>query len=345
MRPSRVIRENRRQLVEYDAPMTAEAFDTPATAQPSAIQTRGVGYRYAGATHDALTDVNLDVPRGEIFGLLGPNGAGKSTLLSLLSTSLSLQSGEIAIGGESLLRRARQIRCISAVVPQEYAFYESLTGQQNLNFFGSVFGLSRADRARRCARAVEVCRLGEHLKKSAGQYSGGLKRRLNLAIGLLNEPQILYLDEPTVGIDAQSRHYIIDAVMALKSSGTTIVYTSHYMEEVEQLCDSVAVIDNGRVIVQERMENLLRREGAQSLQITLHEANPKAAPVLQPFAAMHVDFKVWTLDIGADRLPEVLLQLTQHGISFERVQYGVSRLEKIYLSLLLGASEKAEASA
>jgi ABC-2 type transport system ATP-binding protein len=323
--------------------MMAEAHQPVSVT--SAIQAKGVSYRYAGARNAALDNVSLEVPRGEIFGLLGPNGAGKSTLLSLLSTSLSLQSGEIAIGGEPLPHGARQIRRISAVVPQEYAFYESLSGQQNLDYFASVFGLSRTDRARRRAKVVEVCRLDEHLKKPAGQYSGGLKRRLNLAIGLLNEPQILYLDEPTVGIDAQSRRYIIDAVLALKDSGTTVVYTSHYMEEVEQLCDCVAVIDNGRVIVQERMENLLRRQGTQSLQITLHEPNQVAATVLQPFAASHVDYKVWTLGVAPARLPEVLALLIQHGIAFERVQYGISRLEKIYLGLLLGASEKPEVAA
>ena len=324
--------------------MTVEALHPVGASTASAIQVKSVSYRYAGALNAALDDVTIDVPRGEIFGLLGPNGAGKSTLLSLMSTSLSLQSGEITIAGEPLPRSARAIRRISAVVPQEYAFYESLTGQQNLDFFGSVFGLSRADRDVRCAKAVEVCRLSDHLKKPAGQYSGGLKRRLNLAIGLLNQPQILYLDEPTVGIDAQSRRYIIDAVMALKNSGTTVVYTSHYMEEVEQLCDSVAVIDKGRVVIQERVENLLRREGSQSLQITLHEANPAAEALLQPYRATHLHHKVWTLDVPADHLPEVLALLTQHGIAFDRVQYGVSRLEKIYLGLLIGG-EKHEVAA
>ena len=152
---------------------------------------------------DALHDINIDVPRGEIFGLLGPNGAGKSTLLGLLSGSLSLQGGSIVIGGEPLPRRARQVKRISAMVPQEYAFYESLTGQQNLDYFGSVFGLSSTQREQRAIKAVAVCRLEDDIGRIAGDYSGGLKRRLNLAIGLLNEPQILYLDEPTVGIDAQ----------------------------------------------------------------------------------------------------------------------------------------------
>jgi ABC-2 type transport system ATP-binding protein len=316
--------------------MTAAALNPAMPAGAIAIRARDVSYHYAETGTAALQGVSFEVPRGEIFGLLGPNGAGKSTLLGLLSGSLTLQSGEITIVGELLPRRARQVKRISAMVPQEYAFYESLTGAQNLDFFGSVFGLARRERTRRRAKAVEVCRLEEHLHKTAGHYSGGLKRRLNLAIGLLNEPQILYLDEPTVGIDAESRRFIIDAVLALKISGTTIVYTSHYMEEVEQLCDCVAVIDHGRVVLHDRMENLLRREGGQSLQISLREPNAELATVLQPFGATHADHKLWTLTVATDRLPEVLATLARHGVQFDRLQYGVSRLEKIYLQLLLG---------
>jgi ABC-2 type transport system ATP-binding protein len=307
------------------------------SAAPSAISVRAVAYRYAHASFDALREVSIEIPRGEIFGLLGPNGAGKSTLLGLLSGSLALQSGAIIIAGEALPRRARYVKRISAMVPQEYAFYESLTGQQNLDYFGSVFGLSRELLEQRCAQAVEVCRLQAELRRAAGDYSGGLKRRLNLAIGLLNEPQILYLDEPTVGIDAESRRYILDAVAALKSRGTTIVYTSHYMEEVEKLCDSVAVIDHGRVVLQERMTNLLQREGGESLQVTLTAAHPAVESLLQPFAASHVDFRTWKMTLPRERLSEVLSALERAGARIERMQYGVSRLEEIYLDLLLGA--------
>jgi ABC-2 type transport system ATP-binding protein len=303
-----------------------------------------VNYRYAAAAADALHDINLDIPRGGIFGLLGPNGAGKSTLLGLLSGSLAMQSGSIVIADEPLPRRARHVKRLSAMVPQEYAFYESLSAQQNLDYFGSVFGLSRKQRQQRCTRAVEICRLQDDLKRTAGEYSGGLKRRLNLAIGLLNEPQILYLDEPTVGIDAQSRRFILDAVLALKALGTTIVYTSHYMEEVEQLCDGVAVIDGGRVVLQERMENLLRREGGQSLQITLAAPNAGIAALMQPFGARHVDHRVWSLTLSSERLPELLAAVQHAGARVERVQYGVSRLEEIYLELLLGAHDMADAT-
>ena len=310
----------------------------------AAIAVRGVSYRYASSAVLALDDVSFEVPRAEIFGLLGPNGAGKSTLLGLMSGSLKIQSGEIWIEGESLARRARHVKRISAVVPQEYAFYEALTGRQNLDYFGSVFGLSRRERTRREEAAVEICRLQEHLGRAAGQYSGGLKRRLNLAIGLLNEPKILYLDEPTVGIDAESRRCILDAVRALKARGTTIVYTSHYMEEVEELCDSVAVIDHGRVVLRDRMQNLLRREGAEHLQIALVEPTPDVVRLLEAFAPTHVDHKVWSCTVPAGRLSEVLAALERHDIRYERLHYGVSRLEKIYLELLLADKSQREAT-
>ena len=323
------------------------SFDASNVNAPAelAICARDVSYRYADAPALALERVSLDVPRAEIFGLLGPNGAGKSTLLGILSGSLICQSGEVTIAGERLTKRARRIKQLSAVVPQEYAFYESLSGRQNLDYFGSVFGLSRTELTARRANAVEICRLQEHLNRTAGQYSGGLKRRLNLAIGLLNAPKILYLDEPTVGIDAESRRFIIDAVLALKALGTTIVYTSHYMEEVEELCDSVAVIDHGRVVVQERMENLLRREGGQILQITLRDATPNLTDILQSFQPTHIDHTVWSLTVPTSRLQEVLSTLDRHGIAFERLQYGVSRLEKIYLELLLESAPKAGVAA
>lgn len=326
---------------EYHASMVSAALNRTTNAHPLAIRVRGLTHRYPHAIEPALEDVSFEVQRGDIFGLLGPNGAGKSTLLSLLSGSLTPQQGELTIAGETRVR-ARHIKRLSAVVPQEYAFYESLTGRQNLNYFANIFDLSRAERLARSAKAIEICRLESHVNRVAGQYSGGLKRRLNLAIGLLNAPQILYLDEPTVGIDAESRRYIIDAVLALKAAGTTIVYTSHYMEEVEELCDCVAIIDHGRLVLQERMENLLRREGGQSLQITLREPDTKLAAVLAPFDAKHVEYKVWTFEAAADRLPEILSLLTRHGVQLDRVQYGVSRLEEIYLELLLRGDHGAE---
>jgi len=303
----------------------------------AAIAVRGVTHRYRGATEDALYGIDLQIPRGSIFGLLGPNGAGKSTLLNLLSGSLALQRGESAIGDTPT---GGDIRSITAIVPQEYAFYEDLSGRENLEYFAGVCGLTRQRAAERIAQCAELCRLSAVLAQRAGHYSGGLKRRLNLAIGLLNAPHILYLDEPTVGIDAESRQYIVDAIHALRSTGITIVYTSHYMEEVEKLCDTLAIVDQGRIVAQDSMDALLQREGGRALHLRLKTPMPALQDALAAYQAEHSDFRHWQLELPVEQLSAVLQLLAAHGAQIERLQYGISRLEKIYLQLLANGTDK-----
>jgi ABC-2 type transport system ATP-binding protein len=228
------------------------------------IRIKGLTYRYAGATRAALEDVALDIPRGASFGLLGPNGAGKTTLLSLLTGLLPPQAGEIRIAGLDPAKDARRIRALTGLVPQDLAYYPALTGRENLRFFADVYGLTATQWQERLAWCVEVSRLDEVLEQRAGQYSGGLKRRLNLAIGLLHAPQILYLDEPTVGIDARSRQVIVSAIKALRDGGTTLIYTSHYMEEIEAICDEIAVVDHGHVVARGTTAELAQRGDAGS---------------------------------------------------------------------------------
>src|SRR5690606_22136131 len=236
---------------------------------------------------------------------------------------------------ERLTKSARNIKRLSAVVPQEYAFYESLSGRQNLDYFGSVFGLSRALLAERKAKAVDVCRLEEHLDRPAGQYSGGLKRRLNLAIGLLNEPEILYLDEPTVGIDAQSRNFILEAIRKLKAGGMTIVYTSHYMEEVQAICDELAIVDHGRIVLQSRLSDLLDEQQA-ILDLSLRE--PASAAQLEQLSdlgeckAEERRLKIY-LDPMQSSIDHVLERIRAADLQPRQIQYGMNRLEDIYLSI------------
>lgn len=312
---------------------------TDSAGESAYISIRNLSWRYPGADHAALDDVALSVARGSTFGLLGPNGAGKSTLLSMLTGLLPAPPGTVRVAGRDAAREAAQIKAQSALVPQDYAFYPALSGRENLRFFAGIHGLDRAQWRRRLDYCVEVCRLGEVLERPAEHYSGGVKRRLNLAIGLLNAPRILYLDEPTVGIDALSRQCIIDAIRALKADGVTVIYTSHYMEEVEAICDALAVIDRGRVVVQERMEHLLQRGGVKQLQLLLREPPPKALrAALAPFAPQPLGATRWTLHLqqGAAQLPQILALLAQHGAAVEQLQFGVSRLEQVYMALLEG---------
>jgi ABC-2 type transport system ATP-binding protein len=214
------------------------------------IQIRQLGFSYPKSKEAALENINLQIARGEIFGLLGPNGAGKSTLLSILSGVLPLQSGSITMAGMKLPEHAKTIRTLSAVVPQEYAFYPTLSSRENLEFFAALICDSVEKSKARVEYCLEVCHLQKYADKPAKDYSGGLKRRLNLAIGLLGEPKILYLDEPTVGIDTRSRSFILELIKQFRADGVTVIYTSHYLEEIESLCDAVAIINDGKVIYQ-----------------------------------------------------------------------------------------------
>jgi len=221
------------------------------------LNLEGVSFRYPGGDA-ALEDVTLAIPAGRVFGLLGPNGAGKTTLISILAGQLRGATGSIRAGDETLesLRRRRP-RCLG-LVPQEYAFYPMLTCAENLRFFGGVQGLGGARLKERVAAAVRFARIESVLARRAGRLSGGLKRRLNLAIGLLGEPEILLLDEPTAGVDPQSRAFLLESIRSLAGTDKTIVYTSHYMEEVEAICDHVAIIDHGRVLVSGALSEVIR---------------------------------------------------------------------------------------
>ncbi len=205
------------------------------------LNLEGVSFRYPGPGETVLDKVTLVIPAGGIFGLLGPNGAGKTTLISILAGQL----------------RGRRPHSLG-LVPQEYAFYPMLSCAENLRFFGAMQGLDGAPLKERVAAAAAFARIESALARRAGRLSGGLKRRLNLAIGLLGEPEILLLDEPTVGVDPQSRAFLLESIRSLAGAGRTILYTSHYMEEVEAICDHVAIIDHGRVLVSGALSEVIR---------------------------------------------------------------------------------------
>ena len=209
----------------------------------------------------AVNGVSFAIYKGEIFGLLGPNGAGKTTTIRMLSTVLEPDSGDAVIGGYSIRNNADEVRSIIGVCPQELALYEDFSAMENLIFFGRMVGLN-GEQARTQAMAnLELMGLTERSKGKVEKFSGGMKRRINLAIALMGDPQLLFLDEPTVGIDPQSRNNIYETINNLRNKGMTILYTTHYMEEADRLCDRIAIMDGGQIIALDSPKGLKSQIG------------------------------------------------------------------------------------
>jgi len=205
----------------------------------------------------AVQDLSFSIEEGEIFGLLGPNGAGKTTTLSILSTLLPPDDGEVTISGHDIVREARQVKRQIGSVPQELALYPTLSAWDNLAFFGRIYGLQGLELKGRVTTVLALVGLSDRSADSVQTFSGGMKRRLNIAAGLIHRPRVLFLDEPTVGVDPQSRNFIFEHVKRLNAEGMTIVYTTHYMEEAERLCDRVAIIDHGRILALDTTKGLI----------------------------------------------------------------------------------------
>jgi ABC-2 type transport system ATP-binding protein len=223
-----------------------------------AIAAVGLVQRYRHDDEPALDNINLVINQGEFFGLLGPNGAGKTTAFSILSGLREPNSGSVKVHGMEYRNQRRALHRIIGIVPQEIALYERLTARENLIFFGRLLGLRRGQLRTQVEHCLEIAQLPQRADQPVAFYSGGMKRRLNLVIGLLNEPRILFLDEPTVGIDTQSRHLIHQRLQQLHEQGKTILYTTHYMEEAQHLCSRIAVLDHGRILQEGTPDALLQ---------------------------------------------------------------------------------------
>ncbi len=221
----------------------------------------------------ALDGLSLTFREGAVTGLLGPNGAGKTTLLSILMGILPRDRGRVVVGGYDLDDRVGDVRRISCLVPQNLAFYPMLTARENLSFFGSICGLTGKALRERIGDAVAAASLESFLDRRAETYSGGMKRRLNLAVGLLGRPRVLYLDEPTVGVDAQSRTWILETIRRInREEGVTVVYASHYMDEVEQVADDLVILDGGRVVLAGGCDAVLAKADALVLEVAEMDA-------------------------------------------------------------------------
>ncbi|MDR7869852.1 MAG: ABC transporter ATP-binding protein [Tissierellaceae bacterium] len=206
----------------------------------------------------AVDNLNFSIEEGEIFGLLGPNGAGKSTTISMISTLLKPDSGDILYKEMSILESPEVLEQELGLVPQDIALYPTLSGYDNLKFWGHVYGIRGKDLKNRIQEISELIGLSDRLKDKVEKYSGGMKRRLNIGVALIHKPKLLIMDEPTVGIDPQSRNHILNTVKMLNKEGMTIIYTSHYMEEVEELCDRICIMDKGKLLAQGTKDELIK---------------------------------------------------------------------------------------
>jgi len=204
----------------------------------------------------AVDGAGFTIEKKEIFGLLGPNGAGKTTTIRMMSTTLPISGGDVSIGGHSVQEDAAAVRRLIGVCPQELALYQELSALDNLVFFGRMEGLSKSEAVKRAGKNLELVGLAERARDRVNKFSGGMKRRVNLAVSLMNRPELLFLDEPTVGVDPQSRNHIFHTIEGLREAGMTILYTTHYMEEADRLCDRIAIMDNGQVVALDTPHNL-----------------------------------------------------------------------------------------
>lgn len=209
------------------------------------VEVKNLTRRFGRVT--ALDKVSFNINKGEIFGIIGPNGAGKSTFISILTTLLKPSDGELLINSFSVNKQPGKIRNYIGFVPQDIALYPMLSGMDNLNFWAGVYGLRGELRKSRIQEVLSITRLSDVAKKRVDNYSGGMKRRLNIAVAILHKPEILVMDEPTVGVDILSRKYILEAVKGFKDQGKTVIFTSHYIDEMESICDRLAVLDRGSV--------------------------------------------------------------------------------------------------
>ena len=250
-------------------PPAEEQLNSMADTEPIAT-VRSLRKNYDAIT--AVDGVSFDIMQGEVFGLLGPNGAGKTTTISILSGILQPTDGEVMVAGFNARESVPAMRMALGVVPQELSIYMKLSGRENLEFFGSLYGMHGDALNARVDSMLAMVGLSERAADRAADYSGGMKRRLNLAVGLMHNPRLLLLDEPTVGVDPQSRNHIFEGVRALNREGLTVLYTSHYMEEVEALCDRVGIMDRGKLIACDTVANLISSLGGSMIEVGIGDS-------------------------------------------------------------------------
>lgn len=238
----------------------------------AAVRIVNLAFTYPRQAAACFTGLNLEVQPGERFGLFGPNGAGKTTLMNCMTGLLNYQQGNVQLLGHEIAHHKKSVNGLFGFVPQDFSFYQELSPAENLSFFGAWAGLHKREIKNKTTELLEVLGLTDVRNKKVQEFSGGMKRRVNLAIGVIHDPQILFLDEPTVGVDVHSRHAIINYLKKLNDNGTTLIYTSHQLSEAEELCNKVALIDDGKIIAHDTLQQLMldhKEDGLEGLFINL----------------------------------------------------------------------------
>jgi len=303
------------------------------------LQVQNLVKRYGDFT--AVNGISFDIKEGEIFSLLGPNGAGKTTTISMLSTLYTPTSGDAIIGGHSVTKDPMAVRQVIGVVPQDIALYEDLTAHENLVFWGQMYGLSGKPLAARVDEVLEQIGLTDKAKNRVKTYSGGMKRRVNIGVGLLHKPRLLFMDEPTVGIDPQSRRAILDTVKDLNRQGMTLLYTTHYMEEAQELSDRVGIIDHGELIALGTQKELTEQVG-ETETLILHigeNDDPEALAtslkgIKDVLEANATDHQVSIVTPGAEEvLASVVSKANERGIKIRSIDIREPNLEAVFLHL------------
>jgi ABC-2 type transport system ATP-binding protein len=284
----------------------------------------------------AVNDISFTIKKGEIFGLLGPNGAGKSTTLNMMSTILKSDAGSIHIDGKNSNENSKECKHLIGVVPQEISLYEDLSAYKNLLFWGSLYGIPSKILKERIHTTLELIGLLDRKNDLIKTYSGGMKRRINIAAVLLHQPKVLFMDEPTVGIDPQSRNHIFEVIETLNKQGMTIVYTTHYMEEVERLCDRIAIIDSGKIIAQgtqSQLKELVQTKESIQLEFSfLSESNVYQLRQLLSYTMTQNKNKL-LVESTVKELSKVITACNELQLSIKDIQLNKVNLEAIFLNL------------
>jgi len=306
---------------------------------PSILEVQNLVKQYGDFT--AVKGISFDINEGEIFSLLGPNGAGKTTTISMLSTLYTPTSGDATIGGHSITKDPMAVKQVIGVVPQDLALYEDLTAKENLLFWGQMYGLSGKSLNSRVDEVLEQIGLVDKAKNRVKTYSGGMKRRVNIGVGLLHKPRLLFMDEPTVGIDPQSRRAILDTVKDLNKQGMTVLYTTHYMEEAEELSNRVGIIDHGDLIAIGTQDELTKQVGQTDTLILHIGENEDAEALAHSFKGMHdvheanaTDHEVSIITPQAENiLAAVVSKANERGIKIRSIDIREPNLEAVFLHL------------